>query len=176
MCSLILAQEFQSAGVRGFVGKLSMDMSSRPTYVEESSSKSLSAAQSFIHRCNSLVSELPEHARLIEPVITPRFVPTCSDELLDGLGQLAAEHGTMVQSHMAEARDQVDWVRAERKMDDFEIFKKVRVRMSIRFTMSLSWIYRRFPLVAPLDTVWTVDFTNHPSTLYLSSGTTHQFP
>lgn len=124
--SIILAEEFQSAGLRGFIGKLSMDRSSRPTYVEASSSASLSAAESFIFRCNALVAKLPEHEKLIEPVITPRFTPTCSDELLQGLGLLAEKHGTLIQSHMAEARDQVDWVRAERGIDDFEVFKKVR--------------------------------------------------
>lgn len=102
-----------------------MDKSSRPTYVEPSASASLSAAESFIRRCNSLVSHLPESSRLVEPVITPRFVPTCSQELLTGLGNLAAEGNVMVQSHMCEARDQVDWVRSERGKEDFDIFKEV---------------------------------------------------
>ena len=34
---------------------------------------------------------------LVEPVITPRFVITCTDSLLDGLGQLAADYGVKVQ-------------------------------------------------------------------------------
>ena len=38
-------------------------------------------------------------------VVTPRFIPTCSDALLEGLGRLAAKHrarGCWVQSHLAE--------------------------------------------------------------------------
>lgn len=34
---------------------------------------------------------------LVEPVITPRFVISCTDSLLDGLGQLAAEYEVKVQ-------------------------------------------------------------------------------
>lgn len=122
--SIILAEEFQSAGIRGFVGKLSMDISSRPSYIEASASASLEAAANFINKCNSPTENLPAHSRLVEPVITPRFVPTCSNELLKGLGQLAEKQNVRVQSHMAEARDLVDWVQADRGIDDFQIFKQ----------------------------------------------------
>jgi guanine deaminase len=115
----------QAAGLRAFVGKLSMDKSSRPTYVESSMQSSLASASSYIHRCRSLTSHLPQHARLVQPVLTPRFVPTCSEELLAGLGELARKEGVMVQSHMAEAYDQVEWVKQERGVDDVEIFKRV---------------------------------------------------
>jgi|SouAtlMetagenome_1021521.scaffolds.fasta_scaffold49259_2 cytosine/adenosine deaminase-related metal-dependent hydrolase len=42
---------------------------------------------------------------LTRQVVTPRFIPTCSDTLLEGLGRLAAKHrarGCWVQSHLAE--------------------------------------------------------------------------
>ena len=42
---------------------------------------------------------------LILPVITPRFIPSCTDELLTGLGQLARETGCHVQTHCSES----DW-------------------------------------------------------------------
>ena len=34
---------------------------------------------------------------LVEPVVTPRSVISCTDSLLDTLGQLAAEYGLRVQ-------------------------------------------------------------------------------
>lgn len=44
--------------------------------------------------------------------ITPRFVPTCSDAQLRGAGELAARHPSVwVQSHVAENRDEIAWVR-----------------------------------------------------------------
>jgi len=34
---------------------------------------------------------------LLTPIVTPRFVPTCSRELLTGLGELARREGLPVQ-------------------------------------------------------------------------------
>ncbi len=102
-----------------------MDKSSRPTYVEASSDESLSAAESFIHHCRDLVEALPLSQQLVEPVLTPRFVPTCTDQLLNGLGQLSSKYEVRIQSHLAEARDQVDWVKSERGTDDIDVFERV---------------------------------------------------
>ncbi|EDR13170.1 uncharacterized protein LACBIDRAFT_188306 [Laccaria bicolor S238N-H82] len=122
--NLILAEAMQSAGVRAFVGKLSMDTSSRPTYVEASAEASLSSAKSFVHKCRHMMEQLPPHQRRIEPVLTPRFVPTCSDELLGSLGDLSRLESLRVQSHLAEAHDQVEWVRSVRGAEDIDIFDR----------------------------------------------------
>jgi len=48
-------------------------------------------------------------------VVTPRFIPTCSDALLEGLGRIAAKHrarGCWVQSHLAESHDEMAFVEA----------------------------------------------------------------
>jgi guanine deaminase len=116
----------QSAGIRAFVGKLSMDTSSRPSYVEESAEAALSSALSFVDRCRDQVAHLPPFHRLVEPVVTPRFVPTCSDRLLTGLGDLARDKSLLVQSHLAESHDQVEWVARERGVGDIKIFDRVR--------------------------------------------------
>ena len=121
--SIILAQAMRDAGLRAFVGKLSMDISSRKTYVEASSDEALGAARGFIDQCNDINAK--GTGPPVAPVITPRFVPTCSPALLDGLGALAEERDVRVQSHLAEAHDQVEWVRAERGMEDIEVFDKV---------------------------------------------------
>jgi guanine deaminase len=125
LCSIVLAEAFQAVGVRGFVGKLSMDQSSRPTYVESSVADSLAAARSFIQRCNGIVAHLSPQERLVEPVITPRFVPTCSDELLAGLGKLSNIGSVKIQSHMHESREQAEWVKSENGIEDVEVFHKV---------------------------------------------------
>ncbi|KZS93428.1 Metallo-dependent hydrolase [Sistotremastrum niveocremeum HHB9708] len=122
--NLILAKAFQDAGIRGFVGKLSMDISSRPSYTEHSAAESVAAAKGFIKKCKALVAPLPAHRRLVHPVITPRFVPTCSEPLLQDLAVLASEECVRVQSHLAEARDMIDYVSKEYGVSDFEIFKR----------------------------------------------------
>jgi len=42
---------------------------------------------------------------LVHPIITPRFVPACSEDLLRGLGDLAEKYGVRVQTHCSES----DW-------------------------------------------------------------------
>jgi hypothetical protein len=44
------------------------------------------------------------------PCVIPRFTPTCSAELLHGLGALAVQEGCRVQSHISESAEQVCWV------------------------------------------------------------------
>ncbi len=43
-------------------------------------------------------------------VLTPRFAPTCGDELLAGCGRLLATHDAFLQTHLAENLDEIDWV------------------------------------------------------------------
>jgi len=48
----------------------------------------------------------------VQGAITPRFVPTCSRELLRGLGELAAQHPKVViQSHVSESLDEVEFTK-----------------------------------------------------------------
>lgn len=124
----------QAAGVRAFVGKLSMDIditspkSLTKTYIEKSASESLAASRCFVQRCREIGANLPEFQRLVEPVLTPRFVPTCTDGLLAGLGEISEAGKIKIQSHLAEAKDQVEWVRAERGIEDIDVFEKVIYR------------------------------------------------
>lgn len=46
----------------------------------------------------------------IWPVITPRFIPSCTDEVLRGLGDLAASTGAYVQTHCNEGQWEHDVV------------------------------------------------------------------
>ncbi len=41
----------------------------------------------------------------------PRFVPSCSDRLMEGLGELRRRYGLPVQSHLSENREEIRWVR-----------------------------------------------------------------
>ncbi|PBK74947.1 Metallo-dependent hydrolase [Armillaria solidipes] len=118
--NLVLADVMHKAGIRAFVGKLSMDQSSRLSYVEVSAESSLDAARSFVDKIKSKYAS----PGLIEPVITPRFVPTCSDALLNGLGDLAASQDLRIQSHLAESHDQVEAVRSERGDEDLLVFRR----------------------------------------------------
>jgi cytosine/adenosine deaminase-related metal-dependent hydrolase len=48
---------------------------------------------------------------LVLPCVTPRFVPTCTGEMLGSLGVIAAKYGLPVQSHLSESVGEVAWVK-----------------------------------------------------------------
>lgn len=89
-------------GLWAFVGKVNMDRNCNAE-LEEDKIDSLKDTEEIIkkYRDNPMV----------KPIITPRFVPACSDELLDGLGKLAIQYNVPVQSHLSENRKEVAWVR-----------------------------------------------------------------
>ncbi|GAA5856147.1 hypothetical protein JCM8547_003003 [Rhodosporidiobolus lusitaniae] len=105
--NLVLARAFLDAGLRGQIGKVAMDQHSLPTYIETTAS-SLSSTKEFISRMRELVAKLPSHEQVVEPVVTPRFVPTCSLELLKNLADLAKAEDVRLQSHMCESQGMVD--------------------------------------------------------------------
>ena len=83
---------------------------------EETTEAALRDTEALINYCHACEPEAADaEARLVNPVVTPRFIPTCSSALLNGLGALAAKHrerGCWVQSHMAESLDEEAFVEA----------------------------------------------------------------
>jgi len=47
---------------------------------------------------------------LVRPIITPRFIPSCTSEMLHACGELAAKYQLPVQSHLSENKDEIAWV------------------------------------------------------------------
>jgi len=63
-----------------------------PMSVRTDAHVSLSLIHALIIACSH-----PPQNPLVQPVLTPRFVPTCSATLLQGLGDIAAETQAHVQ-------------------------------------------------------------------------------
>lgn len=101
--TLLLMEKLEKAGFHGFVGKVNMDRNSPDILCEESAAASLAATESFIQEAQSRFQN-------IKPVITPRFTPSCSDELMQGLGELQAKYGVPAQSHLSENLSEIAWV------------------------------------------------------------------
>lgn len=94
----------KAAGQRAFVGKVCMDRNSPPTYIEASAESSLADTVRVVDYIEQL------QCPTVHAVLTPRFVPTCSSALMHGLGAIARERGTFVQSHISENVDEIKWV------------------------------------------------------------------
>ena len=121
-----LARACARHGQRALVGRVAMD---HPTgtpewYRDATASKGVDASAASIEAVTAVGSPR------VEPIITPRFAPACTDALLEGLGELAAATGVRVQTHCAES----DW-HCDYALD--------------RFGVSDSTALNRFGLVRP---------------------------
>lgn len=94
------------AGQRALVGKVCMDRNSPDHYREASSSASIADTEALIEYCKEK-NAANGGSELVRPTITPRFAITCSDELLTGLGALAAKHDCHVQTHLNENKGEI---------------------------------------------------------------------
>jgi guanine deaminase len=92
---------------RALIGRVAMDDPSQcPVYYRDASA---AAAEADTRDFIAYVQSMPDNEdALVRPVITPRFIPSCSDELLRRLGALARETGCYVQTHCSES----DWEHA----------------------------------------------------------------
>lgn len=100
--TLVLMEELENAGVTGYVGKVNMDRNGGEN-LEETTAESMRETLRWLEGCARF--------RYIKPILTPRFTPSCTDELMGWLGRLAEEKGLYVQSHLSENRDEIAWVR-----------------------------------------------------------------
>jgi guanine deaminase len=92
-------------GIGAYVGKVSMDKNS-PDYLTENTLQALKDEEEFL-------KETIDKYKLVKPIITPRFVPACSLELLSGLGKLAQKYNVPTQSHLSEDLSEIDFVKNE---------------------------------------------------------------
>jgi guanine deaminase len=105
--SVALAEICRDKGQRALVGRVAMDDPGQcPEYYRDASAEDgIARTGEFIRAVRALHGN---GAGLIRPVVTPRFIPSCTDALLEGLGRLAAEQDCHIQTHCSES----DWVQA----------------------------------------------------------------
>lgn len=98
----LLMNLYQEAGMGAFVGKVAMNR-----HCPENLSEDVDAA---IAGNEQLIAEFNQPDALVRPIITPRFVPSCTPELLKACGKLAAQYQLPVQSHLSENTSEIAWV------------------------------------------------------------------
>jgi len=103
----LLADLCLAAGQRAFIGRCCMDTLSPDYYRDESPEASIAATMETIEHIKSID---PSYA-LVSPIITPRFAPSCSRKLLNGLGNLQKETNLPVQTHISENKNEIKLVR-----------------------------------------------------------------
>jgi guanine deaminase len=96
--------------------KCNMDRQSPDYYVEPSADSSIADTKELITHIRSLTppasSSPPDHP-LVRPILTPRFAPSCTRELLTSLGKLAsADPSLHIQTHISENKSEIELVKS----------------------------------------------------------------
>ena len=102
--TVLLMEFLEKSGLVAMVGKVNMDRNSSADLQEESAEASALATLHWLDRIEGRFSR-------VTPILTPRFIPSCTDELLDQLHAIQQKRKLPVQSHLSENQGEVEWVR-----------------------------------------------------------------
>ena len=95
----LLMQLFQEAGMGALVGKVAMNRNC-PEGLSES-------VADMVQGYETLIAEYNKPEALVQPIITPRFIPSCTPDMLRACGELTARYQLPVQSHLSENKDEI---------------------------------------------------------------------
>ena len=115
----------EQSGLVSYVGKVNMDREATDALVEESAEKSAYTTFGWINA-------VKDKSLNTKPILTPRFIPSCTDRLMEELKQIQMTYDIPVQSHLSESLGEIDFVHFLRPdnafygeaYDDYDLFGK----------------------------------------------------
>ncbi len=99
----MLMEKMDESGLVSYIGKVNMNRNS-PDYLCEMS------VETAMEDTERWICETKERFENTYPIITPRFIPSCTDELMRGLRKLVEKYHVPVQSHLSENYGEIAWV------------------------------------------------------------------
>jgi len=102
--TLLLMEELENTGLCTMVGKVNMDRNSPDILREENAEKSLAETKNWVEKSKKFKNTIP--------ILTPRFIPSCTDKLMYGLGELQHEYKVPLQSHLSENLSEIELVKS----------------------------------------------------------------
>ena len=102
--TLGLMAQLEQSGLRSYVGKVNMDRNCPDTVREPD-------AETAVRETERWICDAGSRFHHTTPILTPRFIPTCSDALMAGLKDLQRKYSLPVQSHLSENFGEIAWVR-----------------------------------------------------------------
>ena len=99
----VLMRLLNKAGMGGLVGKVNMNRNC-PEALQESVSDARKA-------CDELMREFDRDDSLVRPIMTPRFIPSCTPEMLEACGEMVRKYQLPVQSHLSENHSEIELVK-----------------------------------------------------------------
>ena len=110
--TVLLMELMEKTGLVSYVGKVNMDREASQALVEESVESS--AYQTF-----GWINSVHNKFQNTKPILTPRFIPCCTDELMEELKQIQMTYGIPVQSHLSESPGEIEFVKFLRPNNEF---------------------------------------------------------
>ena len=108
----LLMKLMEDSGLVSYVGKVNMDREASEALTEDSADISAYTTFGWINA----VKDKFENTR---PILTPRFIPCCTDKLMEELREIQMAYGIPVQSHLSESKGEIDFVKFLRPNNDF---------------------------------------------------------
>lgn len=102
--TLLLMDLMEKTGLDTMIGKVNMDRNC-PDYIVEETSESAGETLEWIK------DVLHRKYKNTHPILTPRFTPSCTDELMEELKKLQMRYGLPLQSHLSENQGEIAWVK-----------------------------------------------------------------
>ncbi|MBQ9858128.1 MAG: amidohydrolase family protein [Oscillospiraceae bacterium] len=107
----LLMELMEETGLVSYVGKVNMDREAPDTLRETTEASADETAR--------WIENTAEKFKNTKPIITPRFVPSCTDELMVKLRDIQTKYGTAVQSHVSENLGEIEFVHQLRPNNKF---------------------------------------------------------
>lgn len=99
----VLMDLVEQSGLVAYVGKVNMDRNAPDYLCEESAEASAKATVAWLTRTKGKYQH-------VKPILTPRFIPSCSDQLMQKLQEIQETWDLPVQSHLSENISEIQWV------------------------------------------------------------------
>ncbi|CBY07738.1 unnamed protein product [Oikopleura dioica] len=117
--AVALATQCAEQGQRAYVGKVNMDINPLATYYLEKSAESVVDTAWAAREIRGLGNSL------VEPIITPRFAPSCSVSLMQSLGKMAKEQDMAIQTHISENEGEIQLMKERFPNDGYlDVYEK----------------------------------------------------
>ena len=110
--TVILMDEMEKTGLISYVGKVNMDRGAPDAILD--ASPELSAYNTF-----GWINETKGKYQRTKPILTPRFIPSCSNALLGELREIVHTYNIPIQSHLSENPGEVELVHQRRPDSEF---------------------------------------------------------
>lgn len=99
----LLMEKLDNTGIKAYVGKVNMDRNSPSNLCEKNPEQAFADTEKWITGSMGFEN--------VKPILTPRFIPTCSDGLMEKLSALQQKYSLPVQSHLSENLGEIQWVK-----------------------------------------------------------------